>query len=261
MLFSHATFIGIDPTAGQRPFTYAALDQNLELLALGQGYIEEVTAFAGGQRAAFVTINSPRQPNQGLMKEESVRNKLTPIPNPGRWLGYRVAEYQLYQHSITIPRTPGDKNRCPRWMQMGFQVYSRLENFGYKLFPANDIDCQFLETYPHGAYCALLGLTPFPKHSLEGRIQRQLILHELNVKVPNPMRIFEEITRYRMLNGILELDALFSPEELDALVGAYTAWYAAHHPDELLLLGDQLEGQIILPVATLKSRYPPASIN
>lgn len=259
MLFSRTTFIGIDPTAGQRPFTYAAIDQDLRLIALAQGSLDEVTAFAGGQRAAIVAVNAPRQPNQNLMKSEAVRAGLNPSPAPGRWQGYRVAEYVLAQHNIHTPRTPSKKEACPNWMQMGFQVYKRLKYFGYELYPAESAECQLLETYPHGAFTALLGKTPFPKRTLEGRLQRQLILHELNVDLPNPMRLFEEITRHRLLNGILALEGLMSTEELDALVGAYTGWYAANQADRVTVLGDRSEGQIFLPAPQLADFYPPAA--
>jgi hypothetical protein len=259
MLFSRTSFVGIDPTAGQRPFTYAALDQDLRLIALAQGSLDEVTAFAGGQRVAIVAVNAPRQPNQGLLKDEGFRATLNPSPAPGRWQGYRLAEYQLYQHNIHTPRTPAKIEDSPRWMQMGFQVYKRLRYFGYELYPAEGADCQLLETYPHGAFCALLGTTPFPKRSLEGRLQRQLILHEIKVNIPNPMRLFEEITRHRLLNGILNLDGLLTSEELDALVGAYTAWYAANQADRLTVLGDRDEGQVFLPAPSLAENYPPAA--
>lgn len=259
MLFSRTTFIGIDPTAGQRPFAYAALDENLRLIALGEGSLNEVTAYAGGQQSAIVAVNAPRQPNQGLMKDENVRAGLSPSPTSGRWQGYRVAEYQLFQHNIYTPRTPAKDESCAGWMLMGFQVFKRLSQFGYELYPADSVDCQLLETYPHGAYTALLGVTPFPKQTLEGRLQRQLILHELKVELPNPMRFFEEITRYRLLNGILELDGLLSADELDALVGAYTAWLAANQADRMTVLGDRAEGQIFLPAPELLDHYPPAA--
>jgi hypothetical protein len=257
MFFSRTTYIGIDPTAGQRPFTYAALDQNLDLLALGQGTLEEVTAFAGGQRSAIVAINAPQKPNTGLMRQDDYRATLKPTPNPGRWMRYRVSEYQLYQHGISIPHTPAEPEECPRWMQMGFQVYQRLGLFGYQLFPVDNAECVMFETYPHAAYCALLGITPFPKNSLEGRLQRQLVLHEHQVHITNPMRIFEEITRHRLLNGILPLEGLLSAQELDSLVAAFTAWRITNHPETITVLGDKQEGQIILPTV-LKTLYTPA---
>jgi predicted RNase H-like nuclease len=69
------------------------------------------------------------------------------------------------------------------------------------------------------------------------------------------MRIFEEITRHRLIQGILPLESLHSTEELDALAAAYTAWIAGVKPDQVTLLGDAEEGHLVLPVAELKDRY------
>jgi len=48
MFYTNSTFYGIDPTAGEKPFTYAALDHELRLLALGHGSIDDILAFAPG---------------------------------------------------------------------------------------------------------------------------------------------------------------------------------------------------------------------
>jgi hypothetical protein len=80
-----------------------------------------------------------------------------------------------------------------------------------------------------------------------------MYLHEL--KIPNPMYIFEEITRHRLLQGILPLENLYTPNELDALVAAYTAWVAATHPENITRVGDGEEGHIVLPVAEVKTHY------
>lgn len=255
MFYTNTTFLGIDPTAGQRPFVYAALDHEKHLLALGQGDLDDVLAFVAGQRQAVVAISAPRQPNLGRMEQAEIRQSLSPIPRPGRWMDFRVVEYLLRQHNISIPQTRGNEQESPGWMQMGFKLYRRLESLGYQTFPTHGAALQSLEVYPHASYTTLLGVTPFSKNTLEGRIQRQLILHELRINVPDAMRIFEEITRHRLLNGILSLENLYTPEELDALVGAYTAWLATTSPDQVSLMGDPEEGQIILPVAELKERY------
>ena len=42
------------------------------------------------------------------------------------------------------------------------------------------------------------------------------------------MDFFEEITRYKIAKGIWPMDLLYLPEQLDALVAAYTAWMAVH---------------------------------
>jgi hypothetical protein len=254
-LFTETIFIGIDPTAGKRPFVYAALDSDLNLLALGHGEINDVLAFAAGQQQALVAVCSPRRPNQGLMQKAEVREQITPTPRPGRWQKYRVSEYLLRQHNIHTPRTPARDKNCPNWMRMGFSLYRRLEDLGYHCFPAPEAKHQTLEVYPHACYTVMLGQAPFQKQTIEGRIQRQLVLYEQKVKVPDPMRIFEEITRHRLLNGVLPLEKLYSPGELDALVAAYTACLAATAPDKITTLGHAEEGLIYLPAAELQGRY------
>jgi hypothetical protein len=255
MFYPHTTYLGIDPTAGQRPFVYAALDDNLGLLALGKGSMDDVLAFMAGQRKALAAISAPRRPNQRLMEQPEVRERFSPPPRPGRWTNFRLAEYQLRQHQISIPQTPSKESDCRGWVRMGFAFYRKLEAMGYCPYPAEEAPLQWLEVYPHACFSILLGVTPFPKNTLEGRIQRQLILHEQEVNIPDPMRLFEEITRHRLVQGILPVDNLYTQEELDALVGAYTAWLAGNHPEKVTLLGDPKEGQIVLPTSELKRRY------
>lgn len=255
MFASLPSYIGIDPTAGQQPFTYATLDGDLRLLALGQCEMEAVLAFVAGQRQAFVAVCAPSRPGQGVMERREVRAQLNPPPRPGRWNNFRVAEYMLRQHNISCPRTPARESECPAWMRMGFTLYRRMETFGYRPYPSNEVLLQWLEVYPHASYCALLQVTPFPKHTLEGRIQRQLVLHNLRLHVPDPMDFFEEITAHRLLQGILPLKSIYTPSELDALVAAYTAWLTANHADQISAVGHPEEGHVILPVAELKQKY------
>ncbi len=255
MLFTHTTFFGIDPTAGQRPFSYAALDNELNLIALGEGNINEVLAFAAGQRQAFVAVSAPRRPNQGLMEQDALRERLSPPPRPGRWTNYRLAEYLLRQHNIYCPNTASKEKACPNWMKMGFSLYRRLEGLGYRPSPAEGEPLQWVEVYPHACFCAMLGQIPFPKNTLEGRIQRQLVLYEQGLRIPDPMRLFEEITRHRLLQGMLPLDDLYTQGELDALVGAYTAWVVANRSEGATTLGDPREGVVVVPVTELKRHY------
>lgn len=255
MFYTKTTFIGIDPTAGDHPFIYAALDHDLRLLALGQGSMNDILAFAAGQRQAVAAVCAPRLPNQGLMTRPEIRQELSPIPHPGRWLNFRLADYLLRQHRLSSLQIPAEEEKCPRWMRNGFLLYRRLEALGYQAYPHQEAECQSLEVYPHACYAVLLGTLPFPKHTLEGRIQRQLVLYENRLNVPDSMRVFEEITRHRLLKGMLELDDLYHPGELDALVAAYTAYLASSHPDQVTVLGDPREGEVVLPSAELKGRY------
>ena len=255
MFSSGSSFIGIDPTAGHKPFAYAALDDNLRLNALGGGSLEDVLAFTAGQRQAMVAVCAPRRPSQRLMERTVVRDSLNPPPRPGRWMNFRLVEYLLRQHRISCYKTPSDEKACPNWMQMGFHLYRRLEQMGYQAYPSNKPALQWLEVYPHACFCTLLGHIPLAKNTLEGRIQRQLVLHKQKIGIPDPMDFVKAITAHNLLQGSLPLDNLYTQGELDALVAAYTAWQAANYPNQTTLLGDASEGLVILPVAKLKRHY------
>jgi predicted RNase H-like nuclease len=69
------------------------------------------------------------------------------------------------------------------------------------------------------------------------------------------MEFFEEITRHKLLHGILPVELIYAAEELDTLMAAYLAFCVVNCPQEVVLIGDNLEGQIALPVADLKARY------
>jgi hypothetical protein len=255
MFFSETSFIGIDPTAGRKPFSYAALDGELRLTALGKGALEEVLAFTAGQHRSMVAVCAPRQPSQRLMANSEVRERLNPPPRPGRWTDFRLVEYQLRQHRISCYKTPADEKACPNWMKMGFLLYHRLEQMGFQRYPNEGAALQWLEVYPHASFSTLLGHVPLPKHSLEGRVQRQLVLYRHRVNLPDPMDLVRGITARHILQGNLPTNNLYGQGALDALVAAYTAWQAANHPTDVTLLGDASEGQVVLPVAKLKRSY------
>ena len=255
MFFSESTFIGIDPTAGHKPFSYAALDNDLHLTTLAKGTLDEVLEFMAGQSQAMAAVCAPRRPSQRLMGKPQVRDSLSPPPRPGRFLDFRVAEYQLRQHGISCVKTPADEKACPNWMKMGFSLYQRLERMGYHPFPARKHALQWLEVYPHASFCTLLGRAPLPKHTLEGRVQRQLVLQRNKVSLPDPVELVRGVSARLLLEGAWPPDELYSQGELDALVAAFTAWQAANHPDQITPLGDDAEGLVILPAGELKRRY------
>ncbi len=255
MWFAQATYIGVLPVSG-RALPYAALDADLNLLALTQGDLAEVLAFCGGQKQAVVAVAAPCAPSLGLLQHPAYRATLPDDLRPGRWRQGRVAEYLLRRHNLRMLPTPTVAAEAPAWVQVSFRLCRQLQHMGYRPYgEAADAPHQWLETYPHAGFAALLGHLPFARGSLEGRIQRQLVLRDQGLPLPDPLRIFEELTRYRLLQGILPTKNLLSAEELDAILAAFTAHRAMHAPDEVTALGDPDEGQIVLPAAPLKARY------
>lgn len=245
---SFTTFVGIELGSGRKPFAYAALDARRRILALGGGLLEDVLAFAAGQSSTLVAITVPGGPNQGVVASEEASQSLIPNMTLTRRTNLRLAEKQLIQMGLPAPKTPMDPAGVPARVRLGFRLRRELESFGYKAYPAEEAARQWLEVFPTGCFWAWLRRTlPVKQDLLEGRLQRQLVLEEQGVQVPDAMGFFEELTRFKLLRGILPANIIYSPGELNALAGAYTAWLTVHQPHAVRSLGDSAEGLIFLP--------------
>ena len=254
MFFTDSVYVGIDPTSGRKDFTYAALDSNLNLVALADADMDDMTAFLGGQKSAIVAVNAPAHVNRGLLKKKLEKSSLTP-GQTFRGVDMRLVEHELRARGISVAGTPSREELCPAWMQVGFAFYRKLSKLGFEPYYTEDATHQWLETHPYACFCALLEQIPFPKPTLEGRLQRQLKLYDKGLRITDPMGFFEEITRFKLMKGILPTDMLYSPDQLDVLVAAYTAWSASHRPEEVTRVGDKSEGHMILPVRELREKY------
>jgi predicted nuclease with RNAse H fold len=258
MLFAEAVYVGIDPTAGQRPMQYAALDSKRQIISLDQGDMESVLAFVTGLEAAVVAIASPQAPNTGLMKQPVVRRRLNLSPRGRTWRQWRLGEYELRRRNVRLYNTPDTIETAPRWVQNGFKMFLRLRDVGYRHFESGKeiAPRTLLEVIPHASFALLLERRPFLKRTLEGRMQRQLILYLEGLDLINPMKCLEEVTRHHLLTGHLPLEGLYQPDQLDALVAAYTAYLTGLEPARVSQVGDREEGLISLPVNELKDFYP-----
>jgi predicted RNase H-like nuclease len=257
-MYADTVFIGIDPTAGKRPMNYAVLDVDTRVVANAAGDLAAVLAAIEQYPAAVVAVDAPQSPNGGLMANTEFRATLSPRPNGRAYAQYKVCEYELRHRGIGLYSTPGDAGAAPAWMQMGFQLYAALQAAGFVFYrPGSAAPRQVLEVHPHASYTVLLGHLPLRKDTLEGRLQRQMLLYREGVRVPDPMDTLEELTPHRLLDGTFELPGLHNHDELDALIAAYTAYLAGTAPEQVTAVGDAGEGQIVVPVAAgeLKSLY------
>ncbi len=251
-------YLGIDTTAGRRPFTYALLDEALAVRECGEGRFDEVVDLVTARAPAVVAVDAPQSPNRGLMMRADVRRRYGLAADGKGWRDCKVCEYELRRHGIGLYLTPGDPARAPTWMQMGFRLYAALRAAGYPIHqPGAPAERALLEVHPHGCFTVLLGRRPLRKDTLEGRLQRQLVLYDEGLDVPDPMEAVEELTPHHLRAGTLTFPGLRTHDELDALVAAYTAYLADRRPARTTAVGDPEEGQIILPVAPeeFKERY------
>jgi len=257
MLFTEAVFVGIDPTAGTKPMQLVALDRELRLVAMERDDLESLLAIIASFESAVVAVDAPQGPNCGLMRRPEIRQRFNLRPGGRTWSGWRVCEYELRRRNIRLYNTPEEVERAKPWVRMGFRLFGRLEELGFTAYRQGEDPKPrlMLEARAHAGYATLLERRPFLKHSFEGRMQRQLVLYLEGVDLPNPMQALEELTRHHLLTGHLPLEELHTPEELDALMGAYTAYLVAARPEGVCQVGKAEEGLITLPVAELKDFY------
>jgi hypothetical protein len=146
---------------------------------------------------------------------------------------------QEYENSVLAINIPAAK--------LGQAVYAdlkrKLVQAGFKPFSHKSNPKQLIETNTQDCFRALSGHKLFPRRALEGRLQRSAILYEQGLQISDPVDIFEEITRYKLVQGILPLENLASSNELDALVAAYLAWMSVNRPGQIVP-----KGEFVLPV-------------
>ncbi len=257
MLFAEAVYIGVDPAAGRRPIAYAALEADLQPVALDAGDLEEVVAFIAGQAAAVVAIDAPHSTARGLLAQPEIRRRYNLRPGGRTWAAWRLCDFEMRRRGLPVSGGGSMSRLAPGWVEQGRRLFERLRGLGFRFFRKGEEPDRrtLLEVQAQAAFGALLGRRPFPKGTLEGRLQRQLVLYLEGLDIPNPMRALEEITRHRLLTGDLPLETLCEPGALDALVAAYTACLAATRPSRVCQVGDPEEGLVTLPVAELQDHY------
>jgi len=249
----YRVYLGIDIGIGPKPVTFVALDSDQQALAIGEGDVPDALAYAAGQTAgALVAVNAAARPNKGRMTRPAVRRSLVPPPPKGKFTALRQVEYELNAAGIVIPATPASPDKSLPWVRRGFHLVEKLEAMGYQAFPCDGGEPAgsrlWLETNADAGFWSLLSVVPLEGGTLEGRIQRQLVLRDEHLEVPDAMDFFEEITRYKILKSNLPTKNIFSQPEINAWLAAHTAWLLANEPDRIRKFGEPEEGMIFLPV-------------
>lgn len=249
-------YLGVDPTAGRRPLNYAILDGKLGILAEGCGQVDDLLRAIEPYPDILCAMDAPLMPNQGLLSDPARRAEAGLPAHKTTYSQFRVCEYQLKSRGINLYSTPAEVETAPKWMRAGWALYDRLRAMGFETFaPGSRAPRQFFEVHPHASFTVRLGRVPYRKDTLEGRLQRQLLLLEEGLRITDAMEVLEEVTRHRLLRGSLDLHGLRNHDELDALAAALTAFYAGARPKEVALVGDLQDGQIVVPTPQLLARY------
>ncbi len=187
------------------------------------------TIFAG------VEISSGRKPVTFAALDDDLR-----VTQLAKWdiseALSQVGEHENILLAINLPA-----------LRSGQQPHSefkeKIQRTGFPSIAERGESKQWLETNAQDCFHTLVGQKLLPHRALEGRLQRSAILYEQGLQITDPMDMFEEITRFRLIQGELPLENLPLSRELDALVAAYLAWMSLNQPRQI-----HLQGTFALPV-------------
>jgi len=140
---------------------------------------------------------------------------------------------QEYKNISLVINRPSSKTAQRAYVDFKNQIAQA----DFQAFSKKDHPKRWFETNTQDCYREWLGQNPLPRRTLEGRLQRSLILYEQALRIEDPMDIFEEITRYKLIKGIFRLENIYSSKELDALAAAYLAWMSANRSEWIVATG------------------------
>ena len=144
--------------------------------------------------------------------------------------------------SVIVCITANSSSKSAKSANTNSMFYEQLEKLSFRPYPTKNETRQWFKVNADESFITLLQKKLLPRRTLEGRIQRALVLYDQGLQINDPMEFFEEITRYKLIQGILPLENLYTSKELDALVAAYIAWMTVHKPGQFII-----QGEFILP--------------
>jgi hypothetical protein len=235
----YQTYIGIDVQAVQKPYFYTALNSSLEVIACGHGRLTDVTAYLAGQSSALVAVNGPV-----CLPQNSVQIGLFEANDQASHTTARSGDRALEARGFHELAVPDQSKKIPLWVERSLELAEALKKLEYTLEGSRRV---YIETQCDAAYWLATGAMPYESRSLEGRLQRQLLLWEFGLPLKDPMNFLEEFTRFRLRTSQVPMDQILPGHELRAMIAASTAWLADNHPERMEHFGTVNAGEIILP--------------
>lgn len=244
MTLENLTYIGIDVQAAQKPFYYAALDNALEMIACGHGRMGDILAYLAGQSSAMAAINGPTwapQPHHYVSQQGFFGDD-----HQAAHGGLRQPDHELSARKLPVVPVPAVGKKIPLWMERSLELVQELKNLGYMAGSGVQADRTFFETSTDASFHLITEALPYDSRSMEGRLQRQVLLHEFGFALKDPMAFLEEFTRHRLLKSTLPLEQIGAAHELRALMAAATAWLTVNRSQCVEKIGQDIEGGMIL---------------
>jgi hypothetical protein len=179
---------------------------------------------------AGLEISSGRKPVTFARLDEHLKIQMLEKWDSSETLSY-LHEYEFSLLAINVPSSKRGQERYS-------DLTEKLVQAGFEPFSPKRPSKQWLATNAQDCFRILSGHSLLSRRSLEGRLQRSAILYEQGLQIRDPVDMFEEITRFKLIQGILPLERLHASNELDALAVAYLAWMSLNRPGQIVPTGE-----------------------
>lgn len=237
------TYIGIDVHASRKPYFYTAINGNLEILACGPACLADILAFLSGQSSALVAVNGPvciQSPDGGSFQGGLFFESHT----EERYVHHRSGDDELASRGFNTMILP---RKTPPWVERSLDLTAGFRQLGFSVFGTSNSSRAYFETNCDAGFWLSFGAVPYDSRSLEGRLQRQLVLCEFGFPVQDPLIFLEEFTRHRLQTSQLPADQILPGYELKAMIASATALLFDQKPGAVETVGDPNNGALILP--------------
>jgi len=241
MLFDEEVFIGLDINPSGRNQAWVAINTKKEVLTFQKTSLDKLLTFSKNIPRVMIGLETP------ATRSKNGKPVLPGLEYSSQPAGWILPAWQENLENRNIHPPAGGNHGNPKYQSAEYAEFYR------QVFMLDHISIINVNAY--SSLCCLLTHTPLPKSSLEGKIQRQLILLEQGINLPDPMVYFEELTRFKLLRCALPQKIILPLPELNTLFCAITAWKEKNEPENALQIGNPPDSCITLPVSELQESY------
>ncbi len=241
MLFEEEVFIGVVINSNGRRFFWVALNKHKEILTFQKTSLEKLLVFIKSFPHVTIGLETPAIRSR---HGKSVISGLEFYSQPAR---SPLPAWQEIMENRNIHPPVISSRVKPDFQAPGIAEFYR------QAFMFEHVNIIHVNAYC--SLCCLLGQNPLPRSSLEGKIQRQLVLAEQGINLPDPMIYFEELTRFKLLHGVLPQKIILPLQEMNGLLCALTVWNTINQSESTLQIGNPPDSSITLPVPELQEKY------
>ena len=178
---------------------------------------------------AGVDISSGRKPITFATLDKQLEIGTLSQWDVAEWIDC-LKEYESVQLTINAPHSKSG--------QLIFaDLQHQIEQEGFKHYSLKNSSRLWLGSSAEECF-RVFQAELLPSRTLEGRIQRGLILFDEGLQVKDAMDFLEEITRHKLMQGVLPTESIYSSRQLAAMVLAYVSWMAGSPSEKVLIKGD-----------------------